>query len=303
MQAGQVLVRLDDRELEQQVEVAKVTVAAAEAAVGRFEAEQQQAASSLKQADSDYTRLRQLRDANAISDAELDQAKQIFETAQAGVARANAGLGETAEEILLAKASLKYRQTRLADTLLRAPFDALVIQRHKDPGSIAVPGTPVLDLISMEELWISAWVDETEMGRLREEQPARVVFRSEPQSDFSGTVARLGKQSDRETQEFVFDVRVFQLPDNWSIGQRAEVFIDVARREDVLVLPESMVHVADGQTAVLVAEASRARWQPVKIGLQGQDQVEILESIEQGAPILVDPSGRSLRAGERILVQ
>lgn len=301
--SGQLLATLDDRELAQQVKVAEATVATAEASLGRYQAEQQQAASSLAQTEAEYNRLRRLSEANAVSDSELDQAKEAYESAQAGVARASAELREAQEQISLAKESLKYQQTRLTDTRLLAPFDGLVIKRHKDPGAIAVPGTPVLDLISMEELWISAWVDETQMGRLRDEQSARVVFRSEPKTGFSGTVARLGKLSDRETREFVVDVRVLQLPDNWSIGQRAEVFIEVDRSEDALVIPESFVQVRDKQTGVFVADGAVARWRPVRLGLQGQGQVEILNGIEQGERILQRSTSHPLRDGERIELQ
>ncbi len=300
VRAGQLVAKLDDRELAQQVKVSEATVATAEASLGRYQAERQQAASSFAQADSEYSRLRRLSDADAVSDSELEQAKGKYESAEAGVARATAGLLEAREQIALAKQSLKYQQTRLADTRLLAPFDSLVVKRHKDRGAIAVPGSPVVDLISMEELWISAWVDETQMGRLQDEQPARVVFRSEPETRFSGTVARLGKLSDRETREFVVDVRVLELPDNWSIGQRAEVFIEVDRREDAIVVPESFVHVQDGQSGVFVEDALVARWRAVKLGLQGQGQVEILSGVVQGENVLLRPSGRPLRDGEAI---
>ncbi len=303
VKAGQLLARLDDRDLAQQVKVAEATVAAAEATLGRYRAERLQADSAFNQAESEYKRLQKLSAADAVSDSELDQAQEAYESAQAGVARAVAGLGEAQEQIALAKESLKYQQTRLADTRLLAPFDGLVINRFKDPGAIAVPGTAVVDLISMEELWISAWVDETQMGRLHDDQPARVVFRSDPQKTFSGTVARLGKQSDRETREFVVDVRVLELPDNWSIGQRAEVFIEVDRSEDALVIPESLVHVEDGRAGVFVARSALARFRPVRLGLQGQGKVEVLDGLQQGESILISPAGRKLREGDRITRQ
>jgi HlyD family secretion protein len=303
VEAGQLLAQLDDRELAQQVKVAEATVAAAEATLGRYRAEEQQAESAFQQAESEYRRLQRLREANAVSDSELDQAQEAFESSRAGVARASAALLEAQQQIALAGESLKFQQTRLADTRLRAPFDGLVIKRHKDAGAIAVPGSPLLDLISMDELWVSAWVDETEMGRLRDEQPARVVFRSEAGQEFSGTVARLGKQADRETREFVVEVRVLQLPENWAIGQRAEVFITVARREDALAVPESFVHVQAGQTGVFVEEDATARWRPVQLGLQGQGQVEILKGIEQGDTILAMRSSRPLRDGEKVQTQ
>lgn len=80
-------------------------------------------------------------------------------------------------------------------------------------------------MISLDELWVSAWVDETAIARVAPGQPARVVFRSEEGRSYPGVVARLGRETDRETREFLVDVRVTELPKNWTIGQRAEVFI------------------------------------------------------------------------------
>jgi HlyD family secretion protein len=89
----------------------------------------------------------------------------------------------------------------------------------------------VLSLISTEVLWVSAWVDETEMSRIAVGQPARVAFRSEDAKSFRGEVARLGRETDRETREFTVDIRVLELPTNWAVGQRAEVYIETARRD------------------------------------------------------------------------
>ena len=277
---------LEDRELAQQVKVAEATVAAAEASLGRYQAEKQQASSSLTQADSEYNRLRRLRDANAVSDSELDQAKEAFDPHGPVSLVPARGWSKSAEQIALAGESLKYQQTRLADTRLLAPFDGLVIKRHKDPGAITVPGTAVVDLISMKELWISAWVDETQMGRLEDEQPARVVFRSESETASQAQSPDSAEQSDRETREFVVDVRVLQLPGNWSIGQRAEVFIEVDRSEDSLVIPESYVHVQAGRPAYLSMK---------RPSLDGVRAACLARSGTSG-----NPDG--LETGERILV-
>ena len=91
-----------------------------------------------------------------------------------------------------AERSLAYRKALLADTEIVAPFEGLIVQRHRDPGDIAVPGTAVLSLISTKELWITAWVDETEMSRVAVGQPARVVFRSEPDHAYHGEVDAVG---------------------------------------------------------------------------------------------------------------
>ncbi|MCA9240733.1 MAG: efflux RND transporter periplasmic adaptor subunit [Planctomycetales bacterium] len=282
IEAGQLLARLDDDEWAQQVRVAEATLEAARVSVGRFEAEQRQAQATFAQAESDYRRTSDLVSRNAVTESELEKAREAYEVAQAGVARAEAALLEAGQQVALANESLKYQQTRLADTRLLAPFDGLVIKRYRDPGAIAVPGSPILDVISLDELWVSAWVDETQMGNLKPDLPARVVFRSQREKAFSGRVARLGKQSDRETREFIVDVRVVELPDNWSIGQRAEVFIEWDRSEDSVTVPEQLIARRNGQKGVWVAEQSIAQWRPIEVGLQGQGKVEVAEGLEPG---------------------
>ena len=96
----------------------------------------------------------------------FDKAKESLDIATSGVARAGATYAEAQQQIILTQRTYAFQQARLAEAQLLAPFDGLIIERFRDPGSIAVPGTPVLSMISKSELWISAWVNETEMSRL-----------------------------------------------------------------------------------------------------------------------------------------
>ena len=158
-----------------------------------------------------------------------------------------------------------------------------------------VPGSQILSLIATEELWISAWVDETAIPRLQVDQPARIVFRSEPDKDYSGVVARLGRETDRETREFIVDVRILELPENWAVGQRAEVYIEVARNDDCLTLPPEFLSRRDGVWGVQQLVAGKARWQPVQIGLQGMERYEILDGLKADDIVL-----RSIAADKKI---
>ena len=181
----------------------------------------------------------------------MDKATADWKTAQAGVARADAALVEGRKQLIAAETNLAYRKALLGDTEIVAPSDGLIVQRQRDPGDIAVPGSAILSLISTKELWITAWVDETEMSRVAIGQPARVVFRSEADKAYRGEVARLGRQADRETREFTVDVRVLELPKNWAVGQRAEVYIETARKTGVTVLPTKYILWRDGKPGVL----------------------------------------------------
>ena len=287
IQAGDVLFQLDDTELKQQAEMAKVGVAAAKAGLNRFEADQNQAQAVFKQAEQNHERVAMLIKSNAASPTDMDKAREQMDVALAGVARADAALLEAKQQELVAESTLAFHQARLADTLVAAPFAGLIVQRYRDPGAVAVPGSPVLSLISTEVLWVSAWVDETEMSRIAVGQPARVAFRSEDTKSFRGEVARLGRETDRETREFTVDIRVLELPTNWAVGQRAEVYIETARRDKANIVPASAVTWREGTAGVFAQLDGAAHWRPVKLGLRNREQVEVLEGVTAGEQILL----------------
>lgn len=300
--AGQLLVQLDDDELQQQVAIAEANVAAAVAAIERLKTDKSGANVVLTQAQKSFDRIDALRDRDAASQGDLDQAAEVLGVAVAGAARSEAGINEGQKELIAAEKTLEYHRARLQDTQITAPFDGLVVARNRELGDVVVPGSSILTLISTDELWISAWVDETEMGDLAETQTARVVFRSQPQQSFPGTVSRLGREADRETREFIVDVRVLELPKNWAVGQRAEAFIKVAELDGVLVVPpEFLVRRDDGKDGVFVIRDGVANWQTLELGARGRNHVQVLDGIRKGDVVARPVDRRSpLRDGQGV---
>ena len=129
-----------------------------------------------------------------------------------------------------------------------------------------------------------------------------MVFRSEPGVAHAGVVARVGREADRETREIVVDVRVEKLPANWAVGQRAEVYIRVDRRDDVAALPAGLVLVRGDKTGVMVNAGGRARWREIAVGLRGREVVEVTHGLSPGDVVVgaADPSAGQLREGRRI---
>jgi len=187
--------------------------------------------------------------------------------AEAGVSLAEAAIAEGQKELVAAEKTLEYHRARLHDTKVHAPFDGLVVKRNRESGDVVVPGSSILTLISTDELWISAWIDETEMVRLQTDQSARVLFRSEPDKAYPGKVVRLAREADRETREFIVDVRVLELPKNWAVGQRAETYIQITQKDDVLLLPARLIVKRDNATGVFIDIDGFAEWRPVRSDL------------------------------------
>lgn len=300
--AGQLLARLDDSELRQQVEVAQANLAAARASAERVRADEARAEAVLKLARLEFDRVAVLLTNRVASESERDKGTEQLRVAEADLRRAQAAIVEADRQQFSAEKQLTFQQELLANTRVPAPFDGLVVKRNRDPGDVVVPGSAILDVIAMNEIWVSAWVDETTLASLATNQPARVVFRSEPANAYSGRVVRLGRETDPETREFVVDVRLKELPANWTIGQRAEVFIQTARLTNALVLSGKFVTWREGKPGALVNEQGRARWRAVSLGLRGQSQVEVIDGLSEGDQVVVpQPPGQRLAlVGRRI---
>jgi HlyD family secretion protein len=303
VEGGQILLHLDDRDLKRQVEVSESNVSVAQAAVERQEAERNRALAVLDQARFDFDRVKDLIEESNAAAVESQEATKALRVAEAEVARSDAALAEVRMQVIAAEKTLEFYRAKLADTVVVAPFGGLIARRDRDPGDVVVPGSSVLLLVATDELWISSWVDETEMERLKVGQPGRVYFRSKPEHAYAGEVARLGREVDRETREFLVDVRVRELPENWAVGQRAEVYIETGRQAEVLCLPTRLVVWRGRNAGTFVDQAGRATWRALKLGLRGREIVEVVNGLNVGDSVVTPADAKSgvLKPGQRVL--
>lgn len=299
---GQLLARLDDGELKQQVEIATAALAATRATAERVRADEARAQAIGQQARLNHKRVSDLFARQVNSPAELDKATEQLQVAESDLKRAQAAITEAELQIVTAEKNLALHKERLKYSEIISPYDGLVVRRDLDPGGVVVPGSSILLLISTHEIWVSAWVDETASAALRPGQPARVVFRSEPEKSYPGEVTRMGRETDRETREFLVDVRVTELPQNWTVGQRAEVYIETTRKPDALAVPPGFIQWRKGQAGVWMNDHGKATWRGVTPGIEGREMVEIVRGVTVGDEVvrLAEAKGNALREGKRI---
>ena len=300
---GQLMAVLDDCEQRRQAETSQATLNAAQATARRVREDEARAQAALKLAQLNFQREAELLPTKSTSQQDYDTAAAALQTAKAGVAVAQSAITEADRQQVTAEKQLAYQKELLADTLIPAPFSGLVVRRNHDPGDVVAPGASILDLVDTNEVWVSAWVDETAMAPLRTNQPARVVFRSDPGKVYLGQVARLGRQTDPETREFVVDVRLRELSAHWTVGQRAEVYIETGCAADTLVLPAKFLLWRGGQPGAMVNVHGRARWRSVRLGLRGREAVEITSGLALGEQIVVAKEDKPLlEDGQRVSV-
>jgi HlyD family secretion protein len=297
---GQKLVLLEDDDLRQQVEIAKAELAVAHASVEKTISGIKIAEATENQTRASYARNSELAPSGAVSIDALEKSQQQLEIAQAELNRAQAAKIEAEKLVIKAEASLQFAQAQLSYAAVCAPFDGLIVKRNRDPGDVVVPGSMIVDMISLEQLWISAWVDETKLGSLKEGQPAKIVFRSAPAVELPGKVARISPQADSETKEVLVDVAIDNLPETWAVGQRAEVYIETKRKENALVIPQRVI-VRRQQPGVYVIENGKTYWRRIVAGIEGKETIEVTEGIKAGQVVLI-PDAKLPKDGRAVKV-
>ena len=101
---------------------------------------------------------------------------------------------------------MTYAQAVLDNYTLRAPYDALVVARNLQLGSMPVPGQTVFTLVDPTTIWVLGYVDERLAGGIALGQPAEITLRSEPGRRYPGHVARIEIQSDAVNEERLVEV-------------------------------------------------------------------------------------------------
>ena len=89
------------------------------------------------------------------------------------------------------------------------------------------------------------------------------------------------------------DVRVQQLPVNWAVGQRAEVFVESGHKSGIVAIPQKFLLWREGKPGVFVNDDGRTLWRSITVGLNGQQDIEVTKGLSAGDQIL-KPSGMRL---------
>jgi HlyD family secretion protein len=99
-------------------------------------------------------------------------------------------------QVAEAEAALAQARARLGDLRLEAPMDGVVLRKNLEPGATAAPGVAVVTLVDPADLWLRAYVAETDLGRVRVGQAARITVDAFPGQPFEGRVAEIAAQAE-----------------------------------------------------------------------------------------------------------
>jgi HlyD family secretion protein len=341
VQAGQVLVRLEDSEFTAQVNQAKANLAAAQARLDQLQSGSRpqeklkdkaaviQAEANLKTAEADYQRASTLYRAGITSKAELDHATAQRDTAAALLESARQSsamtdIGPRHEEIRAAaaqvqqmKAALDYAQTQLAATEIKAPVAGTVLQRIVERGEMVSPSafgdagarTSVVDLADLTDLQIELDISQTDFARLKMNQRAEVIPEAFPNLRYTGFIAEIAPEANRAKSTVQIKVKV-ENPDEQlrpEMNARVNFLAEKPSGNESkpvarVLVPKPAVLKKDGGSFVFVVKGNRVEQRTIRPGDESGDAYVVLDGLS-GTETVAITGVDKLRDGDRVKVQ
>jgi HlyD family secretion protein len=291
---GEILALLDSAEQESRVAKASANVEKAKAAVLVAKAGKERARATLKFKEKVDQRRDGLARTGFISKEDAEEKRAAVEVAGAELKLTEGEVASALAALKDALAQLEFEKVLLSQHALLAPYDAQVMARHKELGSVQVANEPLFTLIDPNTVWAKVHVDEALAGSLQVGQPAEVRLRSAPGRTFGGQVKRIDIESDRVSEERRVYVSFDNLVEDLHLGEQAEAVITVANIEKGFAISGAEIQELNGTTGLIWAVADgRLDTHRVSLGQRLLDgRYQVLDELPRGCtPVASVPAG------------
>ena len=283
---GEIIARLENRDMQAQVDQAAASVTSA-----RVE---------LKDARRALERARDLERQKYVSASALD-------TAQARFDKAGAGVG-------VALANQRAAQVGVDQTLIRAPFDGVVLTKTANVGDVITPFSSateskgaVVTMADMETLEVEADVSEVNLGKIRIGQPCEIQLDAFPDKRMRGVVTRMVPTVDRAKATVLVKVRFVErdpavLPEMSAKVAFLDKEVGASERQPLIAVHENALAIRDGQSVLFLVVDDKVRMIPVQMGQKINDLVALTVEpslLKAGDKVVASPPD-SLRDGDKV---
>jgi len=296
VEKGEVIARLDPSEVLNQLEREEAALAVAR--------------QNVKVQEEEVRRSEELAKRGLISERDLEAARLELERARSD---------EVARRISVADV-----KKRLDDTVLRSPIDGIVLEKRVEVGQVissgvssVTGGTTLAVVADLGKVFVTADVDETDIGKVKEGLRVEVVPDAYPQKTFHGVVERINPKS--KVVQNVTTFEVMTVVDNeggiLKAGMNAKVDIVIAGRDDALVVPRKAVQRSreaaalaqmldvpaaaakndGGSRFVFVQSDGGLELRRVEVGLYDWNHYEVTGGLEEGEEVAVFKASRALQ--------
>ena len=296
----------------QDVDNAQTTASVQNANVGVAQAQIRVAQAGLKSVQS---QLRSAQEQDAITRAkgplDIEAARSTFVQAQSQLKNADANTAQRAAyqatlaglraDVLSTRADLATAQAQLAEAVIRSPIDGFVSSRLADPGTLASPGTPLLNLQALSTVWVNLPVPQEQIAQVAAGQQAIVTVDTLPGRTFRGRVFEIDPSADPSSRDFT--VRL-ALPNPGGLlkpGMFARVSLVTQHVRGAVVVPLEAIQKDDqGSFVWTLAADSTVHRQPIVTGASDDNGVAV-SGLQPGQKV-VTVNGARLKDGAAVVL-
>lgn len=291
VEQGQIVAELDDAAEQAQLRLAQAQLASAESALGETRAE-------LHEAELAYGRLEELEREGLASEAELDSARATRD-------RLTARLEANAASVTVAERAAAVQRQALSETIVRAPFAGVVIDKNAQPGEMISPvsagggftRTGICTLVDMDSLEIEVDVNEAYLQRVRPGGAVTARLDAYPDWRIPAEVIAIVPAANREKATVRVRVGILErdariLPDmgaKVSFIEAGQPIPRPAQAASALTVAASAVLGGADSPWVYVAEDGRAWRRNIGIGSRDGARVTVASGLSAGETVIVDP--------------
>lgn len=268
---GDVLMEIDAKDIQQNVNITAAQVYSAEA--------------QLKLAENNLNRYEQLYEQGAISRAQLDQYQTAYAAAQAAVRQTNAQNTQSSNQ--------------LGYSALIATDSGVVSSINAEAGQVVSAGQPMLTLVRDGEKEVEINVPENRVEELKKAQTLEVNFWALANTVVQGKIREVSPMADKVSRTYKVRITLINPPQDLQLGMTASVKVNVSTNQGTLLIPLSAIYQTGDQPGVWVVNNGIVNLTPIKVGALGNEKVEVLEGLQDGQ-IIVTAGVHKLREGQTV---
>lgn len=292
---GQVIARIDQRELKLKVDQAEGTLHQAEARLGikrgeKIDPQKQPdvrlAFAALERARYDLNASRSLSESGDISKQQLDVYQKTVDQAEARYQAALENVRNLEAIIEEKRAALDLAKKQLTDTVIISPIDGVVKEKVASRGEYLQPGKPIVTIVQINPLRLKLEVPETFAAGIGRGQVVTLKVDSFPDREFKGVIKRINPSMDEKNRSLMAEGQVANESGLLRPGMFARAQIVSDKKGTALMVPEKAVVSLAGVNKVFVVDGGRAVERLVKLGARDGSLVEILEGVKSGERVI-----------------
>lgn len=239
----------------------------------------QTAEANLQKAKKDFQRFEQLYKDKAINESQFDQAKFVYETAEA---------------------QYKIAKKQLEDTKITAPFSGFITMRNAEVGAVVSPNTILFNLVDISNIRVKINVPESDVIKIKEGDKVEVFSDLYPDLKFNGKIQSIGAKAD-ESRTFPVEIIVKNEGRALRVGMFVRIRIPLTSKSKKILIPREALVGSIKNPKVFIVEKNIARLRDISLGSETSRKLEVAKGLAEGE-LIVTNGLINLKDSSRVII-